>query len=38
MTTRESAHTVWDQVINPSPDDKVSSAVADSGMTLRYKS
>lgn len=32
MTTRETAHAVWDQVINQ------SSAVADSGVTLQHKS
>lgn len=37
MATRETAHAIWDQVINQSTDDKVSSAVADSGMTLRCK-
>lgn len=36
MTTGETAHAAWDQVINQSCE--VSSAVADSGMTLRCKS
>lgn len=38
MTTRETAHAVWDQVINQSCDDKAELIVADSRMTLQHKS